>query len=424
MTIAQSEIKPAETQAQTAPQIPSDVVFVSMESWDEIWRRNQFLVAEFARRSPGRRILFVGLDTDVTNNLRNGRIAALRAALSAARKPRRAPDFENVFLLNPIKWLPNTLAVGRKFNEWIYRRQARAACREIGIENPLLWLNPHYAVHMVGRMGENAVIYDITDDWTQIKQGSAIQELIVAQDAELCRRADAVIVCSEKLYELKRGMTRHLTLIANGVDSQHYRRVLDSAEPLPPETQNWERPVFGYTGTIHPDRVDIGLVETLSKRIGAGTIALIGPNMLREQDMARLRPLKNVILTGPIPYIRLPDFMRAFDVCITPHCMTPFTESLNPIKLWEYLAAGKPIVSTNVAGFRDYPDFVYCADNSDAFLAALQTALREAPALREARRSMARQHSWAARADAALAVVTEAQNNRETQKAALPARSV
>ena len=137
-----------------------------------------------------------------------------------------------------------------------------------------------------------------------------------------------------------------LYLIPNGVDAQHYRTVLDT--PPDPAAQQWLRPVLGYTGSIHPDRVDVDLVEAISGRLEQGTILLVGPNMLPAADQERLRHCGNVVLTGPTPYSDLPKAMRAFDVCITPHRVTPFTESLNPIKLWEYLAAGKPIVSTPV----------------------------------------------------------------------------
>jgi teichuronic acid biosynthesis glycosyltransferase TuaH len=74
--------------------------------------------------------------------------------------------------------------------------------------------------------------------------------------------------------------------------------------------------------------------------------------MLPKEDAESLQRTGRVHLTGAVPYAEVPEYMRAFDVCITPHRMTLFTESLNPIKLWEYLAAGKPIVSTDVAGFR------------------------------------------------------------------------
>ena len=94
--------------------------------------------------------------------------------------------------------------------------------------------------------------------------------------------------------------------------------------------------------------------------------------------------------------------MARFDVCIVPHQRTEFMESLNPIKLWEYLAAGKPIVSTDVAGFRDYPQWVRLANDAPAFVAACRAALGEigtdeGEKLKRQRRAEAAAHSWTAR---------------------------
>ena len=157
--------------------------------------------------------------------------------------------------------------------------------------------------------------------------------------------------------------------------------------------------MLGYTGTIHPDRVDVALVEAIAKCLPQGTVALVGPNLLPAVEQERLAQCGNVVLTGPVPYQQVPEYMRAFDISITPHRRTPFTESLNPIKLWEYLAAGKPIVSTDVAGFRDYPALVRLANDAESFVRAACEAQEEDPACAEARRAVARRHSWESRLD-------------------------
>ena len=378
----------------------ADLIFVSLEDWDEIWRRNQFLCAGLARRFPDRKLLFVGLPRDISHGLRRGRLGALRAA-----PIRSVPEYPNITLLHPLKAFPNTISWGRRANEALARRQIRRAAEALGITRPLLWLNPHSAVHMAGRMGERAVVYDITDDWISPIQTGRMRRLITAQDAALCRRADAVIVCSQKLLDMKRPLARRLFLVPNGVDTDHYRTVLDPNGSHPEATADWPKPVFGYAGTIHPERVDVALVERLAQSFPQGTVALIGPDLLSPADRARLDALGNVARTGPVPYRRLPDYLRAFDVCITPHCMSEFTESLNPIKLWEYLAAGKPMVSTNVAGFRDYPHLVHLADNPDAFVAACRDALREPASSGPARRAEAQRHTWDARLDCVLSIL-------------------
>ena len=378
----------------------NDIIFVSLEDWDDVWRRNQFLCAGLARRYPGSKILFVGLPRNVSHGLRRGDLSVLRSAATEI-----LPEYPNISLLHPLKLFPNTLTLGRWLNEWIARRQITQAAAELGLNKQTLWLNPHSAVHMAGRMGERAVIYDITDDWISPIQSERLRRLITAQDKELCRKADAMIVCSPKLFAMKRPLAKNLFEVANGVETEHYSRVL-SAEPAADVAAHWTHPVFGYTGTIHPERVDVELVLTLARSAPGGTVALIGPDLLTPADRVRLDAAGNVVRTGPVPYRLLPDYMRAFDVCITPHCQSEFTESLNPIKLWEYLASGKPIVSTDIAGFREFPQFVALASDPECFVAACHTALQEPSSAAAARLEEAKKHTWNARIDSVMSILS------------------
>ncbi len=381
----------------------TELVFVSMEDWDEVWRRNQFLCAGLSRRYPDLKILFVGQPRNVARHLRGGKIRELSEPLT-----RRVEEFPNIWVTQVPRLGPERFEWGCRLNEQTTRRQIRAEMRRIGMTRPLLWLNPHYALHLVGQLGECGVVYDITDDWTAFSQSEALTRKIKAQDEALCRQADAVVVCSERLYEMKRGLSNRLHLIPNGVDATHYEGVCDASGPVPPEAQDWKRPIIGYTGTLHSERLDLPLLEQLAEQLGEGTLALVGPNHLAQEEQRRLQRRGNVAFTGPVPYTRLPEFMRSFDISMTPHRKTAFTESLNPLKLWEYLAAGKPIVSTDVAGFRDYPELVYLANDAGSFLRAAHQALRESPQLREARRAISRRHSWESRLDALVPVLQAA----------------
>lgn len=371
-----------------------DLIFVSMEEWDTVWRRNQFVVAGLSRRYPAMKVLFVGLPRDLTNDIRHRRLSALGRPATW-----NVPDLPNITVTHPWKLLPNSSRLGRRFNERLARDHVRRVAQEVGLRDPILWLNPHYAVHMAGQMGERAVIYDITDDWTTLTQSEAMRLQVREQDAALCLRADEIIVCSGRLRDLKSTFADKVHLIPNGVDAGHYARVLDGSRPLPHRAAGWKKPVLGYTGTLHSDRIDLTLIEQISRQWDDGSIVLIGPDFLTSEDAGRLGRRANIHRTGPISYSEIPNYMRGFDVCITPHRVTAFTESLNPIKLWEYLASGKPIVSTPVAGFRDYPRFVRLADDARAFVAAARAAGREDPACREERRAEARRHSWNSRLD-------------------------
>jgi glycosyltransferase involved in cell wall biosynthesis len=391
--------------------MPKDLLFLSLEHWDDIWRRNQFVCATLARRHPDMKILFSGPARDVSHAARRLNFKDVAAELPAA-----VPEFPNILLTRGIKLMPNSLAAGRRVNEALLRRHLRYAAARAGLRNPVLWINPHGAHHCVGRLGESAAVYDITDDWITFSQSPRETALIARQDAALCKKADAVIVCSQKLYDLKAGVTppERLHLIPNGVDADHYRTVTDRSLALPAIARGWKRPVFGYTGMIHPARVDLELLDQLAVALPHATFAMVGPHHLVPETVARLSARGNIVFTGPVPYRDIPSYMRAFDVCMTPHLMTPFTESLNPIKLWEYLAAGKPIVATDVAGFRDYPRLVKIARTAADFAAALNAALAEPDTMVETRRAEARRHSWELRVDEVERVIDQALSRRRS----------
>ncbi len=390
-----------------------DIVFISLENWDHIWRRNQFICAEYARRHPDACILFVGLSINVSYAVRRFDFSVFKSQRSHV-----VPELPSITVTHALKLAPNTLTVGRKLNEYLLTRHIRSAIQQLQMSRPILWINDHAAEHLVHGIDHSAVIYDITDDWLSLTQSPRLVDLIRRQDAALCSRADATIVCSQRLFDMKQTLARNLYLIPNGVDSSHYSATKREDGPLPQAAENWPRPVYGYTGTIHPDRVDLKLIEFLSQRLKNGSLVLVGPDHFTPEQHDRIAQCKNVFLTGPVAYRDVPSYMRAFDVCLTPHVVSPFTESLNPIKLWEYLACGKPIVSTNVAGFRDYPQLVRLAATPEDFLIQMLAAAQENNAqLAAARRAEAQKHSWVSRMNDIEKVITVALDAKQTEAA-------
>ena len=389
-----------------------DLIFISIEPWDQVWRRNQFVTNLLARRHPQQRILWVNPANDVSNSVRKGRW------LEAARRLHTAPpqalaDLPNVFLFTPVKLLPNTLPVGNAINDALARRQIRHAVRQLGFDKPVLWINPHYAAHMAGQMDECAVIYDITDDWSAMPMSAKLRARILRQDDELAARCDAVIVCSPHLAEQKKQYGARVHLIPNGVDTERYRPVCQRTWEPHPLTATWPRPILAHTGTIHSDRTDVPLVLDIARLIPRGTIALIGPDHLNDADRDRLRAMPNIRLTGPVANAVLPRIMSGFDVCIVPHRVDAFSESQDPLKLYEYLACGLPIVSTPIAGFRNYPELIHLATGGPDFAAAIATALNEGTTRSSDRQAAVASRTWEACVDRIENVIAAAAKKTE-----------
>jgi glycosyltransferase involved in cell wall biosynthesis len=360
----------------------TELVVCSLEPWDEVWRRNQFLVDELLRRYPALRVLFVEPPADLLFDL------------AERRRPRRSQlrslrDDGRLQALRPLKALPRRLG---PLADVMLRRAVIAAARRLRFAHPTLWLNDVTYAPLTAQAGWPTV-YDITDDWLLAPFPPRELARLRRLDALALRDAQEVVVCSTAL-EASRGAIRPVTLIPNGVDSEHFRRPQPRPADLPPA------PVALYAGTLHDARIDIALLSDLAHRLPAVSIVLVGPDALSPGARSQLAAHPNVTLLGQRPYAELPAYLQHADVVVVPHLVNEFTEGLDPIKAYECLAIDTPVVATPVAGFRDLADDLSVVPR-DSFAAAVGRALR-APAEPAQHR---RPPSWADRTDAFAAVL-------------------
>jgi glycosyltransferase involved in cell wall biosynthesis len=343
-----------------------DLVVTSLEVWDGVWRRNQHLVAGLLRRDPDLRVLFVEPATD-----------PLHAALGASqprlgRGLRRGPQLDGIrpdalWLLEPTKWLPRR--VDRRLDQRWARRVLRAA-PTLEMDRPVLWVNDPRGSLLV-EATQWPSLYDVTDDWTVADRSTAETERIKTQEHVLLTRCDEVVVCSPAL-EASKGALRAVTLVPNGVDASAYLVGHERPSDLPAGA------VAVYVGTLHGDRLDVDLcAQTALALAGSGRLVLVGPDSLAAEQRSRLASAGAVLL-GARPSDEVPAYLLHADVLVVPHVVTPFTDSLDPIKLYEYQAAGRPVVSTPVAGFRDVADDLMTVAASSAFVAAVVDAVAHA----------------------------------------------
>ncbi len=366
------------------------MVCCSLEDWDDVWRRNQFLVREILKLRPGLRILFVEPPVDV-----------LWSGLHEKRIPpsgtRTIVGFEGVAAYRPRKWLPRRLAPGvdRRLS-----RRVEVRAERLGLRRPVLWLNDNSYAELAERTGW-PVLYDITDDWTLALRSHRETERQRTNDRRVMRLADEVIVCSPALAAT-RGASRPVRLIPNGVDVEHFQTARERPCDLPVGK------VVLYTGTLALDRLDVDLCEDLARSLpGDATLVFVGPNACPPQVTKRLVE-SGALFLGARPYADIPGYMQHAGVIVVPHAVTPFTESLDPIKAREVLAAGRPCVATPVAGFRDLGEPVIVAKRQ-AFVATVIEALKSDSEGRSRRVELAQADvSWGARAAEFIAALDRA----------------
>jgi teichuronic acid biosynthesis glycosyltransferase TuaH len=331
------------------------LIICSLEEWDEVWRRNQFLTDRILRNHAELRILFVEPAADPLHDLRRGerpRVARLRSVDREGR----------LKTLRPLKPLPRRLGPA---TDTALCAQVRVAARVLRFDRPILWLNDVTFAPLIGRTGW-PTIYDVTDDWLLAPMPEGKRKRLRALDELAVQNAAEVVVCSLNLAR-SRGAIRPVTLIPNAVDVVHFQRRRRRPVDLPPP------PVAVYVGTLQDARLDVGLVTQLARAIETLNVVLIGPDSLSEPSRAQLA-LPNVRLLGPRPYEDVPAYLQHANVIVVPHVVDDFTDSLDPIKAYECLAVARPVVATPVAGFRELQKRLSVVER-EAFVEAVRKAL-------------------------------------------------
>jgi GT2 family glycosyltransferase len=230
------------------------------------------------------------------------------------------------------------------------------------------------------------VVYDCMDHHRGFSTNSP---QMLAQEDLLSQHSDLVLTTSHFLLEEKSRHNANTIRVPNGADFDHFRY---PPTYLPPEMGLLEGPVIGYYGAI-ADWFDTGLVRALATAKPEWNFTLIGATLYA--DLEPLQGLQNIQLLGEMPYSRLPAYLHAFDVAIIPFKATPLTQATNPVKLFEYLSAGKPVVATALDELRHYEDYARLASTPEQWLAEIESALQEdSPSLAQARLDFSRQNTW------------------------------
>lgn len=377
-----------------------DYICIGQEDWDDMWRRTQPLLAGVARCCPHIRLFFVEQPFDLAAAVRSGEIlhhdsAPRRKMRDWKQGTRRSQDTPNVFLIRLLCPFPDGWPAGRTLNRFFERLQLRLLLRRLGARQPILWISDPTRSALVGHVGELLSVYDASDDWSYAAGTSVERSLMRDGQEKLASACTIVAACSNTLLRKWRPLNPQTIFLPNAVDYDHYATVREGTAIPAPEIRHLSWPVLIYSGTLHEDRLDIDLIRTLAVQRPHYTILLLGPSALAPRSEEILRALPNVIMPGAKPYASLAHYFAVANACLLPHVVSPFTESLNPIKIFDYFATGLPIVSTDVATVRDFGDAVYLAHDHEQFVRLVDIALSDTDAVaRQHRLTLAKANSW------------------------------
>lgn len=315
------------------------------------------------------------------------------------------PNMPNVVAVQPPLTLPiNWLSQGKTYeqlfdlNNRIILDTIRQVIKDYNLTNYIYLncFNPYFAPVLPPDMKPALNVYTCIDDMYEeaytAKHGARLEENAISQ-------ADVAFVTSHKLYNMKQHLNTNTHILHNAVDISIFKKALEGPLPRPKELQGVRGKIIGFTGNINEYRLNYPLFKQLAEKHPDKTLVLVGPlnsDCYKEHGLDQMR---NVILTGGKNITELPAYLQHFDVTIIPFLINNLTASIYPLKINEYLAAGKPVIATNFSeDIRGFADDIYIAKDETDFVSLIDRAIAEDGPDRVAQRSAtANRNTWTER---------------------------
>ncbi|QSQ26977.1 glycosyltransferase [Pyxidicoccus parkwayensis] len=300
----------------------------------------------------------------------------------------------NLFVLSPLAIPFYGSELVRNANRHLLRLQVLRAMKQLKFKKPISWSFLPASAPVSGTLGEEFVVYHCVDEFSAFSDtnGKHIAEL----EERLLRRADLCITSAERLRENKSKINPRTVLVRHGTDFTHFVKACDAATPIPADIANLPRPIIGFFGLV-ADWVDQEAIIATARAHPEGSVVIIGKTT-PDCDDSKLRAEKNIHMLGRKPYADLPGYSKAFDVALMPFKVSELTLNANPLKVREYLAAGLPVVSTDLPEVRKV-GLCKIASNTEDFVRKVDECLAEGPGPKRERADRIFSESWDARVD-------------------------
>ena len=382
-----------------------DFVLLSTAEWDNpFWTNKQHVACELAAR--GHRVLYldtVGLRRPSATGQDLKRI--MRRLSRFARGPRQVR--ENLWVWSPVAVPFQGVKAARAINRRILSVSVGLLVRVLGFEEPILWTYNPLTTQLLRTKSFRRVVYHCVDNIAA--QPGMPSEVLNACEEELFRRSDVVFVTSRVLADKALQWNSRTYYLPNVADYQHFSAALDIETRVPPDLDRIPRPRIGYIGALSGYKVDFRLLREIAERRKDWSIVLIGKVGEGDPwtDDSLLSGVDNLHVMGPRPYRELPAYLKGIDVALLPNMQNAYTAAMFPMKFFEYLAAGRPVVGVELPSLKEYADAVLVARNADEFVQQIAKALAgEVPPL-EYRLEIARRHTYSARTDEMLRILRD-----------------
>ncbi|WP_456432622.1 glycosyltransferase family 1 protein [Thermosulfuriphilus sp.] len=283
---------------------------------------------------------------------------------SASTAPRYSlPD--KLTVLQPIM-VPYNKGPFRSFNKRSVVKAVKAELDRRGLQNPILVTTVPNACDYLGAFGEKKIVYYCVDDFANWPGHETA--FILEMEQRLIEKADLFIATSKELFNRLAGLGKPIYLLPHGVDLEAFLKAPDEEHEALVQIP---RPRLGYVGLIDA-RLDWDLLSYLLERLPEVSFVFVGRC---EQDLSRFRRYSNFYHLSPVPYKEVPQVLKSMDILLLPYLVNSFTETINPLKLKEYLASGRKVIGSPLREIKQYASFLKVAYGPEEWLSGLRLLL-------------------------------------------------
>jgi len=366
------------------------IVTLSTQDWQDLWTRKQRFMLQFAKQ--GNRVLYVETQYHWVTYIRRFPHQWRRIYLWLLGPRQVSPNlyvYTPPLLLPAFQIFPWLAAV----NNFALAFFLKAAMKQAAIESPILWLYSHFNHSLIKKLGCKKALYECVDEFSGAK-GLIRGDVAAGLEAETLKSVDLAIVTAPSLKLSKQNYNRNIFIIPNATNVAHFGKALTDELPEPPDIRRIARPRLVFLGAV-AYWVDMQLLRHIAVNRPNWNIVMVGPLIA---NTGIIRGLDNVHLLGRKPYDELPGYLAWCDIALNPYVVDSVAENCSPLKLYEYLASGLPIVSTEMPEARRMGDLVMVADSYEEYLANLDHIIEWNQEQRDRYRIKAKdaasEHSW------------------------------
>ncbi len=351
-----------------------------------MWARAQQLMTRFA--AAGYRVLYIDAPITWLSPLKNPTYWKHRVF----HVPRLEEVSSGIFVYTPLPLLPfaNLQPWINKLNQLVLSRALKKVMAKLEFVKPILWTYLPNNIDILKHLPHSQLIYDCADEHASFP-GFVKAEVVLEMENRLLAQAEVIFTSAQELYNRRVAHCQNIHLINNGADFEHFRQALNEDLVIPEDIASLPKPIVGYIGAISA-WLDLELIIVLARANPKWSFVMVGP---QDIDLTELRAFGNLFFVGPKSYGVLPSYLKSFDLCLIPFKINDLTVNVNPVKLYEYLAAGKPVLSTALPEVLEFSDYVAIANNTEEFIAlAAQEIVEDNSQKIQSRLEIAFANSW------------------------------